>query len=207
MALSSEEVANKAFSSVRRGYDPDEVRAYLKQVASEGISARSDETGPHADVEHAADDVRTVLIAAREAAAKLKETTDREVQAISDRAADEVHDLRSNATREATATLEQAKQRADELVQEAKRYASEQREAADRERKELLEGATREHQVLMEEKAQLQESAARAERALATLQSALRSGNAPSSGGDSEREPESEVLNLDSTEAPAGHAR
>jgi DNA repair exonuclease SbcCD ATPase subunit len=179
------------------------VRAFLKQVANQGVPARGEaDAGSHSDVHGAAEDVRTVLIAAREAAAKLKESSEKEAQALADHAADEVHDLKRNATQEATATLEEAKQRAEQLVEEARRYAEEQRAAAERERKELLDGATRHHEQLMAEKAQLQDSAARAEKALATLQSALTSGQ-----GVAPREAPQPpaVIELDSSEERAGH--
>jgi DivIVA domain-containing protein len=204
MALSSEEIVNKSFASVRRGYDPDEVRSFLKQIANERVPALGrQEAGSHSDVDEAAEDVRALLIAAREAAAKLKESSERDAQAVADKATDEVHDLKHNATQEATATLEEAKRRAEQLVEEAKRYADEQRTAAERDRKELLDEATRHHEQLMAEKAQLQDSAARAEKALANLQSALTSGHGPAPR-DAPQPPS--VIELDPSEKRAGQA-
>jgi DivIVA domain-containing protein len=176
MALSSEEIVGKSFSSARRGYDPDEVRSFLKRIADEGVVTRSGSTpSRRADVDNAAEEIRSVLIAAREAADKLRLTSTQESQELANKAAADADEIRRNATQEATTTLADAKKRAEMLVEEAKRYAAEQRSAADRARDELLDSAAREHERLMAEKRELQNTADLAENALQKLRSALKS--------------------------------
>jgi DivIVA domain-containing protein len=181
MALSSEEIVGKSFSSVRRGYDPDEVRVFLKRIADEGVATRAGTTPSSRgnDVDDAAEEIRSVLIAAREAADKLRLTSTQEAQELAKKAAADADEIRRNATQEATTTLADAKKRAEELVEEAKRYAAEQRSAADRARDQLLDSASREHERLMTEKRELQNTADLAENALQKLRSALKSEHKP----------------------------
>jgi DivIVA domain-containing protein len=159
MSPSSEEIVSKSFTNVRRGYSPNEVKAFLEQIASEGVSDRTQPPPPpkKEDVDEAADEIRAVLTAAREAAQK----------------------VRGSSEQEATATLEEAKKRAERLVDEAKRYAEEQRAAAKRERDELLDGAAQKFERLRAQEHELQETANRAEKALQDLQAALRSEQSP----------------------------
>ena len=155
MSPSSEEILNKSFTNVRRGYAPNEVKGFLEQIASEGVSDRAQSATPArpSDVDEATDEIRAILTAAREAAKKVK----------------------GSSEQEATATLEEAKRRAEQLVEEAKRYAQEQRAAAKRERDELLAGASQKFERLRAQELELQETANRAEKALQDLQAALRS--------------------------------
>lgn len=207
MSLSPQEVTNKSFQNVRRGYDPDAVKAFLEQIASEGVNGAggSATKSQGNDVDDAAEEIRTVLTAARAAAAKLKESSENEAQALVDEAGDKAADQRRNATQEATATLEDAKKRAEQLVEEAKAYADEQRSIADRERRELLDGAVRHHEQLMTQERELQEAANRAEKALQDLRSALRSEQErgpgreqPAVGGRPEEQAGPKVINLGS---------
>jgi DivIVA domain-containing protein len=175
MSLPADEIINKSFQQVRKGYDPVEVKAFLEQIVRDGIydgDAKKSAQGD--DLSEAAEDVRTVLTAAREAAAKLRNKSAAEAQTLVDEAGDKAADIRKKATEEATATLEDAKRKAEQLVEEAKSYSEEQRSAADKERRQLLDGAIKHHEQLMVQERELQEAAKRAEKALGDLNSALR---------------------------------
>jgi DivIVA domain-containing protein len=181
MSLSSQDVVNKSFQNVRRGYDPDEVNAFLEEIAAKGVSGKegAKTQDPGVDLDDAVEEIRTIVRAAREAAAKLKESSEKEAQAMFDEAGDKAADVRRSATQEATETLEDARKRAQQLVEEAKAYAEEQRSMADRERDKVLDGAMRHHEQLMAQERELQEAANRAEKALFDLRSALKSEQGP----------------------------
>lgn len=205
MSLSSQDVVNRSFQNVRRGYDPDEVNAFLEEIAAKGVTgtegAKSQDPGM--DLEDAAEEIRTIVRAAREAAAKLKESSEKEAQAMFDEAGDKAADVRRSATQEATETLEDARKRAQQLVEEAKAYAEEQHSMADRERDKLLDGAMRHHEQLMAQERELQEAASRAEKALSDLRSALTSEQEPgpeqtSAPGAASESQSSKVINLES---------
>lgn len=167
-------VAQRAFSKGRKGYDTDEVRAFLVGLASEIRDLQrvhGDTVRRLAEVERRAADPREldeesvtqllgeetarVLVDARKAAAEIRAKAEEEASSLREAAAEEAAETRSAAEQYAdsvrTRTDEaQAKVRADadayaaDLRETAERETTEQRSSADAYSAEVRETADRE---------------------------------------------------------------
>lgn len=131
MSLTSEEIAGKEFLVGLRGYDKDEVRAFLRTVASafdqtsaDAAGAPAQQSAPEAQPAPAAagggewsslgDEIAAVLRTAHEQAAALKAATASEVASLRSRAEQDAAHTRAEAEAEAQAARAAAEQdRAD----------------------------------------------------------------------------------------------
>jgi DivIVA domain-containing protein len=123
--FSPEEIEKKDFLLTLRGYDKEEVRAFLESVAADYATlteAARDKEVPSSAYEDIGREVSTVIQAAKESSAEMR----RQAEAAA-------HELRARAEREATRIRESATQAAERLHAEADRYAVETRAATDRE--------------------------------------------------------------------------
>ena len=126
MPFSAEEIRGKDFLLTLRGYDKEEVRAFLEAVASDYRSladaARAGEDVPNDAYEQLGREVGTVIQAAKQSA------TDMKRQAEAD-----ATDLRMRADKEAARIRDAATNAAKRLKDEVDKYAVEVRASAEKE--------------------------------------------------------------------------
>jgi DivIVA domain-containing protein len=132
MALNEQEIEAHEFAMVRRGYHPDEVRSYLREVAT---AIRNIPGRAYVDV---GDRVASVFASADKAAAEITETAAREADARRlevDAYVNEQRQLGETA-------LRGAEQRAAAMLAEAQRECAELTDAAEREAMQMRLQAT-----------------------------------------------------------------
>jgi DivIVA domain-containing protein len=125
MPLTPEEIKGHTFRVNLRGYDRDEVDAFVQRIAADyeaAIAAIASAADPYGSV---GQEVSTVLRTAKESAERLRRDTDEEVKALRQRAVDEAAEAKRRAAEEAAATLEQAREKAIRLTTEAERHSTE----------------------------------------------------------------------------------
>ena len=127
MPFSPEEIENKEFLITLRGYDKDEVQAFLRAVAADYRSLADASRAPAAvtssnPFESLGEEVETVLKVARESANQLRQ-----------KAEDEAAAARRRAEEESAALRNAASAAAKRLTEEAERHSIEVRAAAERE--------------------------------------------------------------------------
>ena len=140
MPFSPEEIESKEFLITLRGYDKDEVQAFLRAVAADyrSIADSSKGGGMAAPVstsnpfESLGEEVGTVLKVARESANALRQ-----------KAEDEAAAARRRAEEESAALRNAASSAAKRLTEEAERHAIEVRAAAEREAGDRLRETAR----------------------------------------------------------------
>lgn len=137
MPFSPEEIESKEFLITLRGYDKDEVQAFLRAVAADYRSL-ADSSRSSAPVtasnpfESLGEEVGTVLKVARESANQLRQ-----------KAEDEAAAARRRAEEESAALRNAASAAAKRLTEEAERHAIEVRAAAEREAGDRLRETAR----------------------------------------------------------------
>ncbi|MDQ3878122.1 MAG: DivIVA domain-containing protein [Actinomycetota bacterium] len=135
MPFTPEEIENKEFLITLRGYDKDEVQAFLRAVAEDfrGLSStvREAPAGGNA-FEALGEEVSSVLRVAKESATALRK-----------KAEDEAAQARKRAEEEANTLREAASQAARRLTSEAQKHATEVRAAAQREADDRLRDMAR----------------------------------------------------------------
>ncbi|MEO5842533.1 MAG: DivIVA domain-containing protein [Acidimicrobiales bacterium] len=102
MSLNVREIEAHEFAMVKRGYDPDEVRSYLRKIAT---SVKDAPGRAYGDV---GDRVASVFESADKAAAEITEAAEREADAL---------------RREIDAYVKEQRERADEALREAEAEA------------------------------------------------------------------------------------
>src|SRR5687767_8028595 len=134
--MSAEQIRRREFVTIRRGYDPDQVRNYLDQLA--------------AQVERMASMIREARMEAESAiragASPKTDPYEQLAQRVASviREADDVAErTRSEASREAERALEQARADADRIRLDASTHAEQSREEAERSVHEAREQAHR----------------------------------------------------------------
>ena len=139
MPFSPEEIESKEFLITLRGYDKDEVQAFLRAVAADyrGIveDSRSGAPAPTTSnpFESLGEEVGTVLKVARESANALRQKAEDEAAATRRRAEEESAALRNAASAAAKRLTEEAERHAIEVRASAERDAGERlRETARR---------------------------------------------------------------------------
>lgn len=125
MGLTPEEIRSREFPMRRRGYDPDQVRAYLDDIAA---ALGETDTPPSDDAfQQAGREVAQVLRTAHEEAAKIRAAATAEGEAIRSEAELHVAQARSDADddrEKAKRLLVRSRERAEELVADAETRAS-----------------------------------------------------------------------------------
>lgn len=129
MTLTPMDIHNKEFSNKLRGYNPDEVNEFLDQVIKEfehllrNKRSLEDELSiakeKLANYDEMQDALNKSIIVAQEAADRLKENTDKEMEVVKREATSYADDVRGDADKYATTIREDAESHADELLQEA----------------------------------------------------------------------------------------
>jgi DivIVA domain-containing protein len=154
MSLTPEEIAEKEFLVGLRGYDKDEVRAFLNQVAqafaaASGGSAPAAAAAPAAasggtDWSNVGDEIAAVLRTAHEQAATLRADAERDVaslrsqaeadaetkKAAAERKHSEADEKLSTAQTDALNLVAEAQSRVDRMIETSKIKAKEEAETA-----------------------------------------------------------------------------
>lgn len=136
MPFTPEEIESKEFLITLRGYDKDEVNAFLRAVAADYRSAMSrqgvDVSVPSSSYEALGAEISTVLSTAKQSA-----------ETIRRRAEDDATELRRRAEEESRQLREAASKAAKRLTEEAERHSIEVRSNAEREAGDRLRESAR----------------------------------------------------------------
>jgi DivIVA domain-containing protein len=173
-SLSPEAIAQRTFSQRLRGYNPDEVGAFLAEVAqsvrelrarSEGLHSRLLELGNRdltAEFDVISQDVGRILHEARQAAEGMRKRAANDAESLAAEAEKSSIDLRSDAwltsdkllqdsAKEAAAIVQKAERDSLVIISEAEREAHHRQSAARRESEETVRAAKLEaERVLMD---------------------------------------------------------
>jgi DivIVA domain-containing protein len=131
MPLTPEEIQEQRFPVALRGYDKDEVDAFLQRVAADyeaAIAAIASAADPYGSLGR---EVSSVLRTAKESAEKLRREIEDEMETLRQQSTDEAAEIRRRATEEATAMLDQARDKAMRLTSEVERRAREAKDQSD----------------------------------------------------------------------------
>ncbi len=167
--LTPDEVSHHTFGSVRRGFDPEEVRAYLESVAN-GLRAMSERErqllGELADAEHRAanpvldeptltsalgTETARVLHSAHEVAADLVAKAEAEAAQVLSEAEDGIGRRRAEAAEAIEAQAAEAEAALRERRDRTERESADRLEAARREADELVTHAREQCRDMVEE--------------------------------------------------------
>ena len=186
MPFTAEEIENKEFLITLRGYDKDEVKAFLRAVAAD-FKAASDspvpvgvaETGGGGNAfEALGADIGHVLQVAKQSADTLKSKAEGDAAAMRKRAEEEAKSLRDAASNAAR-----------RLTEEAERHAVQVRATAEREADERTRDSQRRVERLQSVESKLRQRLYALEMMLQTMRQELEesdaSGGNGKSGGDS----------------------
>lgn len=151
MPLTPLEIHNKEFSTRMRGYDQDEVNEFLDQVIRdyELIIRQNKEIQDELEItnkklsnyEEMQESLNRSILVAQDAADRLKENTDHEVEAIKREAERYVESVREEADKYADDTMKKADEYSDDTKKRADEYADEVQLEADNHADELLKEA------------------------------------------------------------------
>jgi DivIVA domain-containing protein len=179
MPITPEEIASKTFSLTRgRGYDRDEVQAYLSEVSSEYVDVMdSERKAPSQMLDRLGHEVAAILRAANESGETLRREAEQEAESLRRAAIEEADALRRQARNDAIAERDKTDKEARSLIEDAHRRSQEIREAADRESKRLLDEAIRRHDRLQAHERQLRERVDAMERVLVMLRNEMGVGS------------------------------
>jgi DivIVA domain-containing protein len=167
--LAPDDVARHTFGSVRRGFDPDEVRSYLESLAAalRGVGDRERQLLEElADAEHRAanpvldehtlttalgTETARVLHSAHEVAAEMKAKSEAEADRLLTDAREEIERNRSETEAGLAEQTEAAKQAADELKDRTSQQVATALESARRDADDLVAQAREECREMVEE--------------------------------------------------------
>lgn len=114
-----EEIKNKEFVTILRGYDKEEVRAFLQAVAAdyEAMQEPSGGEEPDREVIYSAlgHEIAGILKVARATADQMKARTQEEASRLLEEANEDAEQLRATAEREATGRLEDAARKVEHM--------------------------------------------------------------------------------------------
>ena len=134
--MAAEQIRRREFVTIRRGYDPDQVRDYLDQIADQVALMASMIREARLDAESAIRAGASPKIDPYEQLARRVASVIREADDVAER-------TRSEASRDAERSLEQARADADRIRLDAQTHAEQAREEAERSVTEVREQATR----------------------------------------------------------------
>ena len=128
MPFTPEEIDSKEFLITLRGYDKDEVKAFLKAVAAD-FRAALDSAAPPVEApgnayEALGKDIGQVLQVAKQSADQLKKRAEEEATSMRRRAEEEANTLREAASNAARRLTEEAERHSVQVRAEAERDAS-----------------------------------------------------------------------------------
>ena len=202
MPLSPDEIQRKEFDQRTRGYDKDEVRAFLSQVAEDYRAALR-----LGNYEAVGEEVGRILQTVNDSAAALRTKATSEAEEIMakaeaearqlrDGAQEEAAKLRSQAEVEAQGLREHTNQQVKELVEEAERRVVELEANVRKETEDKIREADQRVETLRQAERDLRGRLDRARDMLSSITDQL---DTPGAGAT----PATEAVALDETEEPA----
>lgn len=136
MPFTPAEISSKDFIITLRGYDKEEVRAFLDAIAADYEAALAAATEAEAQggtgYEQLGAELGYVLQAAKESADGIRKKADQESEALRRRATEEAKKLREATTKAAARLKEEAEKHAAEVRSEAEAHSTRARAEADR---------------------------------------------------------------------------
>ena len=181
MPFTPEEIDSKEFLITLRGYDKDEVKAFLKAVAADYRAALSSATSveaPSNAFEALGKDIGQVLQTAKQSADQLKRKAEEDATAMRRRAEEEAANLR-----------EAASNAARRLTEEAERHSVQVRAEAERDASQMTTGATRRVEKLQSAESKLRQRLYALEMMLQSMRQELEGDEAAVQTGEEERAP------------------
>lgn len=179
MPITPEDIASKRFSFARgRGYDRQQVEAYLSQVSAAYVSATN--TGREDSrqmLDRLGHEVAAILEAANESGETLRREAQEEAEDLRRAAVEEAEALRRQACEDAAAERSKNQNEVRSLIEDARRRAREIREAADRESKQLLDEAIGRYDRLQAHERELRQRVDAMERVLVMLRNEIGVGS------------------------------
>ena len=177
MPFTPEEIESKEFLITLRGYDKDEVKAFLKAVSAD-YRAALDSAAPAAEAPSSAyealgRDIGQVLQTAKQSADQLRKKAEEDATSMRRRAEEEANSLR-----------EAASKAAQRLREEAERHAIQVRAEADRDARERTSGAARRVEKLQSAESKLRQRLYALEMMLQSMRQELESGEDSGARGD-----------------------
>lgn len=187
MTLSPDEIASKTFPLRRKGYDQEEVDAFLTEIAEallEGDAPGALEGA--GGFEQMGREVAAVLKTAQDSATELRRKAQEEADRIRQQATDKAHQVQAAAEKTSAEERVAAKKQAQDLVRNAATQAQETVQAAAAEARELtdstrqrcsemLDDAVRRHQRLQQYERELRDRITAVEGTVATLRTEIES--------------------------------
>lgn len=202
MPLSPDEIQRKEFEQGMRGYDKDQVRAFLSQVAEDYRAALR-----LGNYEAVGEEVGRILQTVNDSAAALRtkatseaeeimRKAEAEARQLRDGAQDEAAKLKSQAEVEAQGLREHTNQQVKELVEEAERRVVELEANVRKETEDKIREADQRVETLRQAERDLRGRLDRARDMLSSITDQLDTSNAGSA-------PATEAVALDETEETA----
>lgn len=197
MPFTPEEIDSKEFLITLRGYDKDEVKAFLKAVAAD-FRAAIDSAAPPLEApgnayEALGKDIGQVLQVAKQSADQLKKKAEEEATSMRRRAEEEANTLR-----------EAASSAANRLTQEAERHAVQVRAEAERDASERTTDANRRVDKLQSAESKLRQRLYALEMMLQSMRQELESNDSNGSGTSGDSTPASSTPLGGSSASPVG---
>jgi DivIVA domain-containing protein len=157
---SIERIREAKFPLVRKGYDPDQVEAFLAKVADWLETGGTDEARAEVvkrEIERVGERTSSILASAEDAAQELRGDAEREVAAMLDHAESESGRVRTEAETYAATARGEADEYAAESRADADSYATQTRADADgyaRETRETVDADAERKQVVADRRAE-----------------------------------------------------
>lgn len=183
MLFSPEEIASKDFLTTLRGYDKEEVRAFLRAVSADyarAVDAAQTHGATGASFESLGSEIAQLLQNAQDAADHLRQEAEEEAGELRRRAQERARAVHDAATESANRLMKEAEQRAvevraraetetTEIRSSADAYAGEVRSAAERDASTQLQAATERVERLRSTETDLRQRLGEAETVLSWL--------------------------------------
>ena len=158
MTLSPEEIAHWEFAIARRGYDKDEVDAFLSQVAAAYQGALSDKAPASSpSFESLGQEVSGVLRVAKETADEINRKSRQEAEKVRTDANEKAKEIRRKAEQEANAQRDRTSKEGEKTVREAELRAERLENATKNECRKLLDEAVSHHENLTRHERELRD--------------------------------------------------
>ena len=171
MTLTPEEIAHWEFAIVRRGYDKDEVDAFLSQAAGayqSALTKKTPESSPPS-FESLGQEVSSVLRVAKETADEINRKARQEAEKERADANDKSKEIRRKAEQESAAERDKTTKAGGKIVREAELRAERLENATKNECRKLLDEAVAHHENLTRHERELRDRVAAVEETLKSL--------------------------------------
>ena len=177
MTFSPDDIEQKDFLVTIRGYDKDEVRAFLNAIAADyemALSrAREAEESKDKPYEALGNELGHVLQAAKDSADQLRKRAEKEVVAIRQRTEQEAIQIREATNQAAQKLRQEAERHANEVRVDAEQFASQLRASVKKETDDRIRETARRVQRLQQAEAKIRERLVSLDRMIAEAREEL----------------------------------